>query len=289
MISASSLLVATLAMHTGVQPKGSPPFRLSSPRLHYQRGALWAHAMRERPSSGQLGGRVPQSRDTKGDKLGKLRIPSQLDDAEDAYSSALFESQLASARLRQAESKLSAARRRGTPRAWKARLRKATISRTDAGTLLVDIPGAGVSSSTLFGGAFTAAWFSAIVPATASMLASGGVSALFMLPFWVAGGTVAKQTILDPARSTSLSIGEYAWELCQTLPGGITVSSDGGPTEELQGAEAAVSAYVNGVPTYALQLVAGSSMWTAGEGLSLDELEAIADEVNVHIDALQSS
>ena len=31
---------------------------------------------------------------------------------------------------------------------------------------------------------------------------AGGASALFMLPFWLAGGTVAKQTLLDPTKAT---------------------------------------------------------------------------------------
>ena len=57
--------------------------------------------------------------------------------------------------------------------------------------------------------------FSVVAPATAT----GGAGALFMLPFWIAGGAVAKQSLLDPARATSLSIGEFAWELSQTLPG----------------------------------------------------------------------
>ena len=71
-----------------------------------------------------------------------------------------------------------------------------------------------------------------------------------MLPFWIAGGAVAKQTVLDPAKATALSIGEFAWELRQSLVGQLTLSSEGGPTEELEGADVDVAAYVNGVPVH---------------------------------------
>ena len=82
---------------------------------------------------------------------------------------------------------------------------RSTITTSDAGTLLITIPAAGLGGGMLIGGAFTAAWFSAVVPAT---FATGGAGALFLLPFWLAGGAVAKQTILDPAKSSALSIGD---------------------------------------------------------------------------------
>ena len=131
------------------------------------------------------------------------------------------------------------------------------------------------------GGAFAAAWFSAIVPATVSFVATGAVmGAAFLAPFWLAGGLVLKTTILDPAKKTTLSIGEYAWELSQSLPGGIATRDDRGATEELAGADVAVSVVTNGVPTYACRLVAGRTAWGLGDGLPREELEWVASEIN---------
>ena len=162
---------------------------------------------------------------------------------------------------------------------------RSTVSRTDAGSLLIRIPAAGLSSGTLFGGAFSVAWFSAIVPAT---FASGGAGGLFMLPFWLAGGAVAKQTILDPARATSLSIGEFAWEVRSALPlGDVTISTRDGPTDELEGASVEVAAYVNGVPSYVLRLFAGAAPLNMGEGLASSELEWLAEEINGYVRALR--
>ena len=135
--------------------------------------------------------------------------------------------------------------------------------------------------STLMGAAFSAAWFSAIVPATAGMVATGAVlGSVFMAPFWLAGGAVLKTTLVDPAKKTTLSIGRYAWELSQTLPGGVAVSSDRGATDELAGADVAVTVVTNGVPQYACRLVAGARAWGLGDGLPRGELEWVASEIN---------
>ena len=199
--------------------------------------------------------------------------------SQDDYNDALDEVEEASARLAAAEQRLAAAAR-SAPRP-RPRGARSILDRSDAGTLLLTVPAAGLTSSTLMGGAFSAAWFSAIVPATASMLASGAIfGAAFLAPFYLAGGMVVKTSILDPAKATKLSIGEYAWELTQSLPGGIRMSEDGGPTEELAGADVAVSVVTNGVPTYACRLVAGVSGWGLGDGLPREELEWIASEIN---------
>ena len=119
------------------------------------------------------------------------------------------------------------------------------------------------------------------------MLATGGAGALFMLPFWLAGGAVAKQTLLDPAKATTLSIGEFAWALKQTALGSrVTLSAADGASGELDYADVDVAAYVNGAPTFALRLVAGTEAYTVGVGLSEGELEWIAAEVNAHLQAL---
>jgi hypothetical protein len=201
-------------------------------------------------------------------------------DADKEYLAALQDARRAAERLQRAERDMS------DPFSPPERPvgARTTISRSDAGTLLVDVPAAGLNAGTLFGGAFSVAWFSAIVPAT---FASGGAATLFMLPFWLAGGLVAKQTLFDPARATGLSIGEFGWELRQTLAGSVGIKSESGPTEELEGAEVAVAAYVNGLPTYVLRLgAAGGRTYALGGGLSASELEWLAGVINGHLAAL---
>ena len=237
---------------------GSAPCRLAARPLRCS-----TPICSDRPR-GSLGGRVPP--------------PEPYDEGD--YDAALADLQRAAARLKEAERrKLSR-----TPPSPRTRPRgaKTTLSRSDAGTLLLTVPASGFTSGALVGGAFTAAWFSAIVPATASMLATGGVSTLFMLPFWVAGGAVAKQTLYDPAKATTLSIGEFAWELEQRVAG-VSVSSDAGSTDECDGACVEVAAYVNGVPTHVLRLQCGVNVFGLGGGLPLAELEWIAEEVNSHL------
>jgi hypothetical protein len=221
--------------------------------------------------------------------IGGSRLPSAArrlqmygngsDDDEEEYIRAKMEAEAASARLQAAERRLRA---KAVQKPLGART---LVDTTDAGTLLVEVPPAGLTTSTVMGGAFSAAWFSVVAPAT---VASGGASALFMLPFWLAGGAVAKTSLLDPARKTSLSIGEFAWEIKQTLPGGVTLSQESGPTEELVGAEVFVSLWTNGVPTFALKLGGrAGATWSLGDGLPEQELEWVAGEVNSQLDRLR--
>ena len=207
-----------------------------------------------------------------------------VDNENEEYIQALEDARRANQRLAQAEQRLVGLDASRPPR---PRGSRATSSRSDAGTLLITVPPAGLSGGTLVGGAFSLAWFSVVVPATASMIATGGASALFMLPFWAAGGMVAKETILDPARATELSIGEFAWELSQRVAG-ARVSAESGPSEELEGASVEVAAYVNGIPTFVMRLAAtGGRTWSIGSGLRSEELEWLAGEVNARIDELQ--
>ena len=209
----------------------------------------------------------------------QVRRPLVLWDSQDEYYDALEEVETAAARLRAAERRLSAAAQSvPVPRPLGAR---STLERSDAGTLLLTVPAAGFTASTAFGLAFSAAWFSAIGPATVGFVAARAVaSAAFLAPFWVAGGMTAKATLLDPAKTTTLSIGEYAWDLAQTLPGGLELSNERGATEDLAGADVAVTIVTNGVPAYACRLVAGDKAWGVGDGLAEDELEWIASEIN---------
>ena len=218
---------------------------------------------------------------------GRVTPPRRSDTANDEaeYYQALDEVAAASARLRAAERRIQANKSPTPPR--KPLGARTSISRSDAGTLLVEVPAAGLTANTVMGGAFSAAWFSVVAPAT---FATGGAGALFMLPFWIAGGAVAKQSLLDPARATSLSIGEFAWELSQTLPGGVVLSQESGSTEELVGAEVFVALWTNGVPTFALRLGGrAGATWSLGSGMPEEELEWIAAEINVQLDELQQA
>eukprot|EP00315_Gephyrocapsa_oceanica_P032129 CAMPEP_0185407470 /NCGR_PEP_ID=MMETSP1365-20130426/1329_1 /TAXON_ID=38817 /ORGANISM="Gephyrocapsa oceanica, Strain RCC1303" /LENGTH=275 /DNA_ID=CAMNT_0028009897 /DNA_START=98 /DNA_END=925 /DNA_ORIENTATION=+ len=269
------MLALSLALSFGLWPAHlhtSPP-----PARHAKT------AVRLCGTRGQLSERVPQP-----EPPPPPPPPRQL--AGDEYADALADARRAAARLREAEERLA---RVPAPVPPMPRGARATVSRSDAGTLLVDVPAAGlVNGGSLFGGAFAAAWFSAVVPATVSMVASGGASALFMLPFWLAGGAVVKQTVLDPAKATTLSIGAFGWELKQRTAG-VSLKSADGPTEQLALASVDVAAYVNGVPTFVLNLVAngpgGQRVYQLGSGLSEQELEWIAAEVNATLEEVESN
>lgn len=254
------LAAITAALLVGRPASLSPPFaRRVVPAISCDR------------QPGQLGGRVP---------------PRPSSEQDEEYEAALLDAQRASARLQalDAERRLrEVGGRQPTAPPLRPRGARTSISRSDAGTLLVEVPAAGLNAGTLMGGAFSAAWFSAVVPAT---FASGGAGVLFMLPFWLAGGVVAKQTVVDPAKATSLSIGEFAWEIKQQAVG-LPLSSESGPTEELDGASVEVAAYVNGMPSYQLRLFSGTQAWSVGDGLPAAELEWVAAEVNAHLETLR--
>lgn len=87
-------------------------------------------------------------------------------------------------------------------------LTRCKISKTDAGTLQIDIQPEGIKSSSLFSGAFSVAWFSAIIPATFAGGGPGG--ALFLLPFWMAG-------VWSPRRRWWILLSRERWPLDNTL------------------------------------------------------------------------
>jgi len=175
------------------------------------------------------------------------------------------------------------------PRSFSTRSK---TSKTDAGTLIIDITPQGITTGTLLNGAFTAAWFSAIIPATLATAASLPAT-LLMLPFWAAGALVAKNGVVDPFISSKLSLGEYAWSIEKQFGGGRkskgpTLQKRDGATDDLQGARVDVSAIVNDVPQFQLCLYSKTDgVMTIGLGLPEEELEEVAKEINNYLDGLQ--
>jgi hypothetical protein len=166
---------------------------------------------------------------------------------------------------------------------------RARLSRTDAGTLRVEIPRAarGDIGSVAFGGAFSVAWFSAIGSFTAAALATASVGAVaFTLPFWLAGATVVKQTVLDPLLRHELEIGLYAFSARWVLPGGRVVKEFSGASEDL--GEALPLLAEDGL-VRALELrTRRGEVWTFGQGLSPPELNYLAQEIDAHCGELES-
>ena len=154
---------------------------------------------------------------------------------------------------------------------------RSTISYTDANSIVVTVPPIGLAANSVMPGVFSVAWFSAIIPAT---VAAGGIgSALFLLPFWLSGGLVAKLAFYDPFLGGELTIGRYAWSLKGTYIGMKRKEKDGA-TAELRGAVAEVAAVVNGIPNAELRLYGEKGVVSLGLGLPRDELEYLASEIN---------
>ena len=161
------------------------------------------------------------------------------------------------------------------------------ISRTDAGTLVVDILPTGLDALTAIGtGAFAIAWFSAVIPAS---FASGG---LIMLPFWAAGSLIAKQVVVDPFVSTHLRIGAYAWSLTSTF-GGKTIYHKEGATEDVQRAqvEKTITTQKDGSERvrYDLKLFTSKAKArTISSSKTPQEQEYLATVINHHLNAMKA-
>lgn len=157
---------------------------------------------------------------------------------------------------------------------------RARLSTTDAGTLIIDLPATGMDSSAVSSGIFGAIWFSSILPVT---FAGGIATAAFMLPFWLAGGFVAKTAIVDPFTSSQLSLGKYAWSLSTSYgPKGIRQVE--GSTQDLRGASVQdLSLEVNGKPFYEIKLYGDKGTTGFGNGLEPEELEYLAHVINKHL------
>ena len=156
---------------------------------------------------------------------------------------------------------------------------QSTITRTDAGSLIITVPSSGLRSDSIMAGVFSLVWFSAILPVT---FAGGLASTLFLLPFWLSGGMIAKLAFYDPFLGGQLTIGQYAWSLKGTWLG-LKKKERDGATDDLRGAMAEVAMYVNGVPQGELRLYGSKGMVSLGLGLPMKELEYLSGEINQYL------
>lgn len=160
------------------------------------------------------------------------------------------------------------------------------ISYTDANTLQIEIPSAGVDANALASGAFSALWFSAVIPATFTTLSAGPLPLLFMAPFWLAGGVVAKTAVYDPFVSSRLSIGRYLWTMEKSYLKSKSKKEEG-PTKSIVGASVDLAMVVNNVERYQLRLSLGANQSKSfGLGLPPEELEYLCEVINDHCSVL---
>ena len=87
----------------------------------------------------------------------------------------------------------------------------------EAGQLCIDTPPAGTSAA-LGTGVFAVAWNAFVGFWTVGALAGGGVLfALFSLPFWFAGATMVRTTLLEALMRESVTLGQGGWVVKQEL------------------------------------------------------------------------
>ena len=168
--------------------------------------------------------------------------------------------------------------------------------------LEIYIPPAGFDGNVAATGAFAIAWNAFVAFWTASALAGGGILfALFSLPFWYAGVSLVKQAFGRQLIRERLEIGLGTWKLSQQLAvlkqGGGGGDGDGnkvdwgkgngkqvgGKTADLVGADAAITAYINGAPQGQLVLRQGVESFVLGEGLDPLEQDWLANVINSHL------
>ncbi|GAB4823289.1 hypothetical protein N2152v2_010335 [Parachlorella kessleri] len=177
--------------------------------------------------------------------------------------------------------------------------------------LEIEIPPAGLTGSSISIGAFALVWNAFVAFWTVSALAGGGLLfGLFSIPFWLAGGQLAKSALAGAFKRERLQVGLNSWRFQQQLAllreGGSVdweaqegvgrkeakgKTQDGvgrkeakGKTQDLDGASVEITGYVNGVPQTQLVLQEGVNRYTLGEGLQPGEQEWLADVINGHLE-----
>jgi hypothetical protein len=121
------------------------------------------------------------------------------------------------------------------------------------GQLVIETPPAGLSSSVAATGAFAVAWNAFVAFWTMGAVAGGGVLfALFSTPFWFAGATMLRSTVLGALLRESVVLGGSGWQVKQELAriqGGVAkflgagLQRGGGDLADLQGASVLAPAF----------------------------------------------
>jgi hypothetical protein len=85
-------------------------------------------------------------------------------------------------------------------------------------SIVMESPKDGLSGSTLSTGAFAVAWNSFVAFWTVGALTGGGVLfALFSIPFWFAGGSLVRQTLLGALLQETVRLDSKGWSVRQEL------------------------------------------------------------------------
>ncbi|KAG8463806.1 hypothetical protein KFE25_004079 [Diacronema lutheri] len=181
------------------------------------------------------------------------------------------------------------------PSAARARSRapigsRATLSWTDAGTLLVDIPAeiavSDNSSSVAIESVASAAVLAVVGRFTAAALGTASVGAVaFTVPFWIVGVELARDRVVVPLLRQSVSIGAHAYFVRWQLPGGWTVRERSGATADLQGVELLRVPREDHTAECLALFARGNQRWLLGCGLGADELRFLCEQLNAHIAA----
>lgn len=180
---------------------------------------------------------------------------------------------------------------RGLRRAVSSASFVSTISRSAAGTLLIEIPPAGrrTITSALTSGAFFAVWLSltgrfAWTAARSGSYAAAGLS-LFM---WGIGATCAVDEALLPLLRHELAIGAFLYSVRVIGPGDWEVVEHSGPTSDLRGASAVLFSEEGSGPPNApngVVLETSSKEWIPfGKGcISHAEAMYLVEQIETHL------
>lgn len=161
--------------------------------------------------------------------------------------------------------------------------------------LRVVIPPAKFDAASISTGGFALFWNGFVAVWTAGALASGGILfALFSIPFWAAGISMAKAAIGRQFISEQIEIGRVSWKFERQLAivsrnaNGMqrpnfsegSAKQQTGYTRDLSQAQVIVQGYINGVAQTELCIKHGVEKLVLGEGLDPYEQEWIAYRVN---------
>lgn len=173
----------------------------------------------------------------------------------------------------------------------------------DEDHLRIAIPPAKFDTASISTGGFALFWNGFVAVWTAGALASGGILfALFSIPFWAAGISMAKAAIGRQFISEKIEIGRVAWTFERQLAI-LSRQVDGsekpdfsqgsskqatGYTNDLSQAQVVVQGYLNGVAQTELCIKHGVERIVLGEGLDPYEQEWIAYRVNAFLSNLHN-